>query len=319
MRRVEQRERIVGAGLRHRVVPQVRGEERVHARGANVVEEAVLGAAADRDGPHQRLGVARDADALRGRGQPLGGPGGELAHGERMVQLADPAEATASLGVGRVGHEGPYDPQVQGPGQRVADSRVGTVGVGVGDVQRDVVLDQRVHDAALEGVGRHRRRTAQIERVVGDEQVGVQFHRLVDDVLDRVDGEQDARDVLVGVAADGTDRVPPLGPLRRPEGVERGDDFRQTGHGEKATCLTSLSDRSWPTGPCRGGLRTCGARAGAACGTRIPPVPARVFPPWFSTSAPFPQANPDRATLMCEATARRSPVCAYENYLRRRR
>ena len=41
------------------------------------------------------------------------------------------------------------------------------------------------------------------------------------------------------VAADRADRVPLLGPLGGPEGVERGDDFRQTGHGGKATCPCS--------------------------------------------------------------------------------
>lgn len=248
MRRVEQRERTVGAGFGRRVVAQVRGEEGVHARGAYVVEEAVAGAAADRDGPYEGLGVARDTDALRGGGQPLGGAGGEFADGERVVQLTDAAEAPAAFRVGRVRHEGAYDPEVERAREGVGDSRIGAVGVRVGDVQRDVVLDQGVHGAALEGVGRDRRRTAKVERVVGDEQAGAQFHRLVDDVLDGVDGEQYARDLLVGVAADRADRVPSLGPLRGPEGVERGDDFRQTGHGERLP-----GSRRSPTG--RGPLR----------------------------------------------------------------
>lgn len=152
--------------LRHRVVPQVRGEEGVDTRGAHLVEEAVPGAAADRDGPHQRLGVARDTDALRGGGQPLGDPRGQLAHGQRVVQLTDAAEATAPLGVGGVRHEGSYDPQVKRPGEGVADARIGTVGVGVGDVQRDVVLDQRVHDTALEG-RRPRRSSYRADRADG--------------------------------------------------------------------------------------------------------------------------------------------------------
>ena len=43
----------------------------------------------------------------------------------------------------------------------------------------------------------------------------------------------------VRVSADRADRVPLLGPLGGPEGVERGDDFRETGHGGKATCLAA--------------------------------------------------------------------------------
>ncbi len=225
MRRVEQRERTVGAGLGRRVVAQVRGEEGVRAGGADVVEEAVAGAAADGDRAHERVGVAGDADALRGGGEPLGRAGGELTHGDRMVELAHPAQAAPPLGVGRVRHQGPYDPEVQRAGEGVGDTRVGGVGVGVGDVQRDVVLDEGVHHAALERGGRHRGRTAQVERVVGDQQAGAQLHRLVDGLPDRVDGEQDPRDLLVGLAHDGADRVPGLGPLGGPQVLQRGDDF----------------------------------------------------------------------------------------------
>ena len=116
VRRVEQCERTVGAGFGRRVVAQVRGEEGVHARGAYVLEEAVAGAAADRDGPYERLGVARDADALRGGGQPGGGTGGEVAEGLGVVQLADPAEAAMALGVGRVRYEVSGDAQFNGAG-----------------------------------------------------------------------------------------------------------------------------------------------------------------------------------------------------------
>lgn len=258
MRRVEQRERTVRAiairharrarhachELRRRVVAQVRGEEGVHAGGAYVGEEAVAGAAAHGDGPYDGVRVARDADALRGGGQPLGGAGGELTDGERVVQLADAAQAAAAVGVGEVRHEGTYDADVERPGEGVRDAGIRAVGVRVGDVQRDVVLDEGVHDAALEGRGRHRRRTAQVERVVGDQQAGVQLDRLVHDLLDRVDGEEDPGDLLVGVSADRPDRVPVLCPLGGPEGVEGGDDFRQTGHEQKATCLVSVPRRS---------------------------------------------------------------------------
>ncbi len=98
VRRVEQRERTVGAGFRRRVVAQVRGEEGVHAGRPDVVEEAVAGAAADGDRPHRRLGVAGDTDALRGGRKPLGGAGRELTHGERRVQLAHAAQSPPPSG-----------------------------------------------------------------------------------------------------------------------------------------------------------------------------------------------------------------------------
>lgn len=169
MRGVEERQRRALAGLGRRVVAQVRGEEGVDVRGAHVVEEAVAGAAADRDRADEPLRVARDPDALRGGGQPLRGALGQLAQGQGVFERADPAEpATAPL-VGGVRHEGAYDPQVEGARERVGDARVGAVGVGVRDVQRDVVLDQVVDDPALEGGRRDRGRTPQVERVVGDQ------------------------------------------------------------------------------------------------------------------------------------------------------
>ncbi len=154
-----------------------------------------------------------------------------------MVEFADAAEAPAALRVGGVRDEGAYDTQVERAGEGVRDARVGGVGVGVGDVQRDVVLDEGVHDPALEVGRRDRGRTPQIERVVGDQQVGAELHRLVDDLLHGVDGEQDPGDLLAGVAHDRADRVPGLGPLGGPQVLQRGDDFRQTGHEAKATWL----------------------------------------------------------------------------------
>lgn len=74
---------------------------------------------------------------------------------------------------------------------------------------------------------------------MGDQQVRVELHRFVDDLLDRVDGEQDSRDLLVGIAHDGADRVPGLGPLGGPQVLQRGDDFRQTGHGERLPACSS--------------------------------------------------------------------------------
>lgn len=138
------------------MVAQVRGEEGVHAGGAHRVEEAVARSAAHRDGPYEGLRVARQADALRGGGQPGGGAGGECTEGLGVVERADPAEAAAACGVRGVRDEGPLDAQVEGAGQGVGDAGVRGVRVGVGHVQGDVVLDEGVHDPALEGAGRVR-------------------------------------------------------------------------------------------------------------------------------------------------------------------
>lgn len=198
-----------------------------------------------------------------------------------MIELADPAEAAAALPVGGVRHERPYDTEVERAREGVGDAGVGAVGVGVRDVQRDVVLDQVVDDPALEGGRRDRRRTPQVEGVVGDQELGSERDGLFGDLLDGVDGEEDAGDLRVGVSADRADRVPALGQIGGPQGVERGDDFRQTGHGERlpSRCARHVARYS----PLRGGYgpgpprvrarhadrrgRVCPMRGSCGCGS----------------------------------------------------
>lgn len=209
------------------MVAQVRGEVDVDARRAYVVEEAVAGTAADGDGTDQLLRVPGDAQPGRGTRQAAGGARGEFGQRERDLQLADPAQPAAARRVSGVRYEGPGDPQPDGAGEGVGDSGVGAVGVGVRDVQGHIVLDQRVHDTALEAGGRDRRRTAQVQRMVGDQQVGADPYGLVGDLLHGVDGEQHPRDLRPGIAADQAHGIPLLGPVRGPEGFERGDDVGQ--------------------------------------------------------------------------------------------
>src|SRR5439155_1159089 len=93
------------------VVPQVGGEERVDPGATYLVEEAVAGAAADGDSADHRLRVARDPQPRRGARQAVGGTVGELGERQRLVEFADPAEAPASRGVVRIGHERAGDAQ----------------------------------------------------------------------------------------------------------------------------------------------------------------------------------------------------------------
>jgi len=65
-------------------------------------------------------------------------------------------------------------------------------------------------------------RTAQVQRVVGDQQIRADPYRLVDDLLHRVDGEKHPADLGGRVAAHQADGVPGLRELGRPEGVESG-------------------------------------------------------------------------------------------------
>jgi hypothetical protein len=220
-------------GLGGGVVPQISGEIDVHARPAYVAEEAVAGAAAHGDGTDRLLRVARDPQPGGGVRQALGRPLGELRERERSVEFADPAQAPAARRVGRVGHQRAGHPQPHGCREGVGDPRIGPVGVGVGDVQRDIVLDQGVHDPALEAGGRHGRRATQIEGVVGDEQIGSRPYRLVRDLVHRIHGEEHPRHLGLRIAAHQADGIPLLGPLRGPEGFERGNDNGQFGHGSR--------------------------------------------------------------------------------------
>lgn len=284
------------------MVAQVGGEEGVRTCGAYGVEEAVAGAAAHGDPAHEGVRVAGQPDALRGGGQSGGGAGGEVAEGLGVVELADPAEAPAAAGVGGIRDEGAGDAQVEGAGEGVGDAGVGGVGVGVRDVQGDVLLDQVVHDPALEGRGGHRRRAAQVERVVGDDQLGAEGAGLLGDLPHRVDGEEDAVHLRLRVAADGADRVPSFGPLGGPEGVELGDDFRQTGHGGKATCprysaVPGGEYRPEQRGRHRGGPPS---RRSVTLGPPCTPVTSRPAGSRAAHSPPLSQSITDITTLMCE-------------------
>ena len=117
--------------------------------------------------------------------------------------------------------------QPQRGGERVGHARVGDVGVRVRDVQGDAGPHQRGHRAALRAGGGHRVHRAQQQRVVGDQQVRAPRDGLVDDGLDRVDGEQHPAYRLVGVAGDQPDGVPVGGPARVVEPVEHADDVGQ--------------------------------------------------------------------------------------------
>ncbi len=178
------------------MVPQVGGDVGVHTGRADVGEE---GRRRSRRRPRPG-GPA--GPGHRRRGRPGRWPAARRRRGRRRRTAAPARAARRSgrgrrrpAGSGRVGDQRTGDAQAERLGEGVGDARVGGVGVGVRDQQRDAVADQAVHDPALEAVGRDRRGPAQIERMVGDQQVRAPGHGLVDDRLDRVDGEQHPTDL----------------------------------------------------------------------------------------------------------------------------
>ena len=84
-----------------------------------------------------------------------------------------------------------------------------------------------MHHCAARIARRHCVHRLEQQRVVTDDQVGADPHRLVDDRGDRVDGEQDPPHRLVEVTADQPDRVPALGVPRVVELVEDSDDISE--------------------------------------------------------------------------------------------
>ena len=142
--------------------------------------------------------------------------------------------------------------EAEGRRQRVGDARVGDVGVGVRDVQRDTGPHERGDGAALGVRGGDGVHPAQQQRVVRDQQVRTPRDRLVDDGLHRVDREQHPAYRLVRVAHDQPDGVPVLRPARVVERVERGDhvaEAERLRHGRAVTLTpapgTGRTQSSW--------------------------------------------------------------------------
>ncbi len=215
---------------------QVGGQVGVDARRAHLGEQAVARAAAHRDPADQPVRVTGDPDTGGGGRQAGGDPRGERGQRQRGLQQADPPGAAPAQRVGRVRDQRAGHGHADRLGERVRDTRVGVVGVGVGHVQGDPGADQGVHDPALEGGGGHGGGAAQVQRVVGDHQVRPPLDGLVDDRLHGVDGEQHAADLGLRVSADQADGVPGLRPLRRVQLFEGGDDVGQFRHLSRLPC-----------------------------------------------------------------------------------
>ncbi len=96
------------------------------------------------------------------------------------------------------------------------------MGVVLGDAGADEFRD----GPALESVGCHGGDPAQQQRVMGEEEVGSQVFRLLDDGVHRVEGEVDVGDLSSWVSDSESDAVPGLGVGRRPKRVADADDVR---------------------------------------------------------------------------------------------
>lgn len=210
------------AGLEHGVVTQVGRDVDVGAAGTHGVELVIAGAAHDRHRPDPSMRVTADPDAARGRRQGTRYGVCELSQRHRRGELADaPSGIRPDRGQGTLGGE----PECVS--QHGGDPRVGDVGVGVGDVERDVRDDEMRDGGALGARRRHRVDAAKEQRMMRDEQVGVPVAGLLDDGERRVQREGDAAHRLVGVAGDEADPVPVGRAVGRIEPLQRGDDLAQ--------------------------------------------------------------------------------------------
>ena len=182
-----------------------------------------------------RVGIGRSAEGAgaigeeRTAGVVADHPCPGLAH--RVEQAIDGVGCganvtTLSCGSPSCGPQRPQPGQAQRLAQRVADTGRRNVGVGVRDVERDA---RRVSSRCT---------TRPLAVVAATDVVPPRNNgwcvtsrstpagnRLVDDDLDRVDGEQHPSHVGVRVAADQADGVPRLGPGRVVVTLELADDL----------------------------------------------------------------------------------------------
>lgn len=135
--------------------------------------------------------------------------------------------------------------QAERGGERVADARVGHVGVGVRGEQRDTGPDQGRHHAPAGGRLGDRVRAAQEQGMVRDQQLGA-TRRLGGDGGRRIDREQDVGHGGVQVTDREAHRVPRLRPGRREACFENGDAVtdRRTNGGHPRDPTRMVSRRS---------------------------------------------------------------------------
>ncbi len=145
--------------------------------------------------------------------------------------------------IGGSGGKRPHLRQTQRGGDRLRHSQLRRVGVGVGDVERDVVADEVVNDPALGALGGHGLHRPQEQRMVHDQQIGMLLDGLVDHVLDRIDGKQDPAYVVSRVADDEPDRIAVFRPPCRIEELHPGNRL-----GERRM-RRHLHQRICPSGP----------------------------------------------------------------------
>ena len=85
---------------------------------------------------------------------------------------------------------------------------------------------------------------AEEERMMRDEQVGVEPDRLVDRRADGVDGEEHAIHRGIGITGDEAGGVPRLCALDRPESIDRRHDLGENGwHAPKPSVAAHGPDR----------------------------------------------------------------------------
>ena len=155
-------------------------------------------------------------------GSDAGDDLGERREGDGLGERADPTRPDA-VSAGH-GHERTQVAQAEALREGVGDARDGVIGVGVGAEERDAVRDERVEEAALVVDGGHGVHAGQQERMVRDDQVGLQDQGLVDDLGDGIDSEQDAAHGGVRVAARQAHGIPVGGELGRVALLEHRDD-----------------------------------------------------------------------------------------------
>ena len=156
------------AGLERRVVAQVGGDVDVGPARAHGVEQVVAGAAEHRDATHHGIRRTRDPDAARRRAAGAS----PAARRRRAATSARARSPTRPAAGPRTRSAASVRVRPQRLRQGLAHPVGRDVGVGVGDVERDVADDEVGDARALGARRRDAVHAAQEQRVVGEEQVG---------------------------------------------------------------------------------------------------------------------------------------------------
>ena len=210
------------------VVAQIRGDIDIGYL-CRCTQEGIPRTSADGYGANCRCGITSDAHPVRGCRQRTCHERAEGLQGQRSSQRADAPRPESR--VTSIGHEGSQIGEPQYLGEGIADPRAGVISIRVRAEECDAVLDAAGNDFALGRGCRYFVNPMQEKRMMGDDELSAAGHRLVDDLRQRVNGEENCVDLGIEPPAGQPHGIPVLGEPWRIRRIQGGDERADGGHG----------------------------------------------------------------------------------------